>query len=96
MKEEKSREHYLFVCTGSRCRELTEIDHEGASVLQKNLKSYVKEQGWKDKIRIGKSGCLGSCETAPNVMFQPENRLCSDVSLKDEQELRSILKAKGE
>lgn len=94
MKEETPKDHYLFVCMGSRCRELTKCDEEGTSILQKNLKSFVKDNGWKDQIRVGKSGCLGSCETAPNIMLQPENRLCSGVGLDDEQYLKDLLKSK--
>lgn len=96
MKDETAREHYLFVCMGTRCRETSQLDDEGASVLQQNLKAYVKACGWKESIRVGKSGCLGSCDSAPNIMFQPENRLCSNVHLNDENDIKEILRTKME
>lgn len=87
MREEKPKDHYLFVCTGSRCSELSLQDDEGASLLQKKIKAEIKAKGYDNTIRVSKSGCLGACEVAPNVMFQPENRLCSGVELGDAEQL---------
>ena len=87
MQDQKAKDQYLFICTGSKCHELAKRDSDGVSVLQKKIKATIKERGWNDTIRISKSGCLGSCETAPNVLFQPENRLCSHVSLDDAEEI---------
>ena len=91
MEEVTPKKNYVFVCTGSRCHELADVNEEGASILQKQVKADIKCKGWNDTIRISKSGCLGSCETAPNIMFQPENKLCSNVSLKDKDEIVEYL-----
>lgn len=91
MQEETPKPHYLFVCTGSRCHELAETNEEGASVLQKQVKAEIKAKGYHDNIRVSKSGCLGMCETAPNIMYQPENRMCSHVQLCDKDEIVKTL-----
>jgi NADH:ubiquinone oxidoreductase subunit E len=70
---------HLFVCNGERCRSLSPQDSEGQSEYKNELKSRVAQMGLKGKVRVSQSGCLGCCDSAPNVMCYPRGDLYSQV-----------------
>jgi (2Fe-2S) ferredoxin len=44
------------------------------------LKAIVEEKGWKGKIRISTSGCMGLCAKGSNVMIYPQKIWFSGVT----------------
>lgn len=82
----KSKTPYLdhvFVCNGERCRELSPQDNAGQSEYKNELKAQVGSLGLKKKVRVSQCGCLGVCETAPNIMCYPRSELYSEVKASD-------------
>jgi len=53
------------------------------------LKDGVNQRGWKGKVRISQSGCMGLCAKGPNVMIYPQKIWFSDVSTNDVEEVLS-------
>jgi len=84
---------HLFVCTKSRgglrraCG-----DHESAD-LKGTLKDEVKNRGWKSRVRVSDSGCMGLCDEGPNVMLYPQKIWYSEVTPDD---IPAILEKVGE
>jgi (2Fe-2S) ferredoxin len=55
------------------------------------LKDTVNEKGWKGKVRISTSGCLGLCAKGPNVIIYPQKVWFSEVFPDDVVEIVSTL-----
>lgn len=74
---------HIFVCTNDRNGERKSCaDNEGAQ-LRLLLKNAVEKRGWKSKIRVSQSGCLGQCGRGPNVMCYPQGIWFSQVTIHD-------------
>ena len=46
-------------------------------------------RGWKDKVRVSTTGCMGLCGTGPNILLHPQDIRFSAVTA---EELDLILK----
>jgi len=55
------------------------------------LKDAVNEKGWKGKVRISTSGCMGLCAKGSNVMIYPQKVWFSEVVPDDVDEIVSTL-----
>jgi (2Fe-2S) ferredoxin len=71
---------HLFVCTNSRSGEQKSCGDEGTPDLKAAIKAEIKNRGWKGIVRVSASGCLGVCESGPNIMIYPQKTWFSDVS----------------
>lgn len=67
-------ERHVFVCVNER-----KPDHKrgscaagGAEKLHKYMKSRIKEEGLKTRIRVNQCGCLDRCELGPCMVIYPE------------------------
>jgi (2Fe-2S) ferredoxin len=79
--EQKSPyECLVLVCTNDRQRSRKSCADGGSPALREALKDAVAKRGWKSRVRVSQSGCLGLCEHGPNVLLQPENVWFSGVS----------------
>ncbi|MBT3464437.1 (2Fe-2S) ferredoxin domain-containing protein [archaeon] len=58
-----------------------------AEEIWKKLKSYVKENNLKAKIRVSKTYCLDLCSHGPIVTIYPENTVYKQVKLSDVEEI---------
>ena len=83
MKNKTPYLDHVFVCNGERCRELSPQDSDSQSEYKNELKSKVGALGLKGKVRVSQSGCLGVCETAPNIMCYPRGESYSQVKPED-------------
>lgn len=63
---------HLFVCTNDRKGERKSCADGASARLKSELKEAVAAKGWKGKVRVSTSGCLGLCEAGPNVMIYPQ------------------------
>ncbi len=74
---------HLFVCTNSRKGEQKSCGDEGTPDLKAAIKAEIKNRGWKGIVRVSTSGCLGVCESGPNIMIYPQKVLLSGVTRND-------------
>jgi (2Fe-2S) ferredoxin len=76
---------HIFICTNVR------PDHpenpgcgtKDGPALKSLLKKAVNERGWKGKVRVSTSGCMGLCATGPNVLLYPQGIHFSAVTPDD-------------
>ncbi len=65
---------HIFVC--SNVRENNPVNPgcgaKGGATLKDLLKKAVNGRGWKGKVRVSTSGCLGLCAEGPNVLLYPQ------------------------
>jgi len=74
---------HLFVCTNQRDPGAICCAHGDSEAIKEKLKSFVKANGLKGKVRISSSGCQDLCAQGPNVMVYPDYLWYHHVKLKD-------------
>ncbi len=74
---------HVFICTNDRKGARKSCADGASSLIKDTLKQAAATRGWKGKVRISTSGCLGVCENGPNVMIYPQGLWFSEVSLAD-------------
>jgi (2Fe-2S) ferredoxin len=74
---------HVFVCTNDRYGKKKSCADDDSPGIRKALKGAVKDKGWKGKVRVSQSGCMGLCAVGPNVMLYPQNVWFSGVSMGD-------------
>jgi (2Fe-2S) ferredoxin len=86
---------HIFVCSNVRENnpENPGCGAKGGGALKNLLKKAVNARGWKGKVRVSSSGCLGLCGTGPNVVLYPQRIHFSAVT---EAEIETILATAGE
>jgi len=55
------------------------------------LKEAVNNRGWKGKVRVTQSGCMGLCAKGSNVMLYPQKIWFAGVFPEDVEEIMSAL-----
>ena len=71
---------HVFVCTNDRGGERKSCADNNSPIVKSKLKEAVNEKGWKGKVRISTSGCMGLCSKGSNVMIYPQKIWFSEVS----------------
>ncbi len=71
---------HVFVCTNNRGGERKSCADNNSPIVKSKLKEAVNEKGWKGKVRISTSGCMGLCSRGSNVMIYPQKIWFSEVS----------------
>lgn len=71
---------HVFVCTNDRKGVRKSCADGGSEGFKDALKNAVAAKGWKGKVRVSSSGCLGLCEAGPNVMIYPQKIWFSGVT----------------
>lgn len=82
---------HIFVCTNDRGGNSKSCSDNNSQLIKEKLKDMVNDKGWKGKIRISTSGCMGLCAKGPNVMLYPQKRWFSEVSPDDLDEIVSSI-----
>ncbi len=80
---------HVFVCTNDRGGERKSCADNNSQLVKSKLKDLVDQKGWRGKVRISTSGCMGLCEKGPNVMIYPQKLWFSEVSTDDVDEILS-------
>lgn len=80
---------HLFICVKTRGGLRQSCGDHNPADLKAALKDEIKKRGWKSRVRVSESSCLGLCEEGPNVIIYPQKIWCSSVSIED---LPTILK----
>ena len=70
---------HVFVCTNDRGGARKSCADHNSPLIKAKLKDTINEKGWKGKIRVSTSGCLGLCANGPNVMIYPQKIWFSEV-----------------
>lgn len=74
---------HLFVCVKTRDGIRRSCGDGDNARIKAILKDEIKDRGWKSRVRVSDSGCLGQCDEGPNVMIYPQQIWYSDVSIDD-------------
>lgn len=76
---------HIFVCGNVRENnpENPGCGTKGGATLKDLLKKAVNERGWKGKVRVSSTGCLGLCAAGPNVLLHPQGIWFSGVTEND-------------
>jgi (2Fe-2S) ferredoxin len=82
---------HVFICTNDRNGERKSCADNNSQLTKTKLKDAVNEKGWKGKVRISTSGCMGLCTKASNVMIYPQKIWFSEVSPDDLDEIVSTI-----
>lgn len=78
---------HVYVCTNDRGGVKKSCADNNSQFIRSELKDAVHQKGWDGKIRISASGCMGRCNTGPNVMIYPQRIWFSEVSRDDVGEI---------
>ncbi len=80
---------HIFVCSNVRDNpDKPGCGAKGGAALKDQLKKAVNERGWKGRVRVSTTGCLGLCGSGPNILLHPQGIHCSAVT---ENDLEAIL-----
>jgi len=74
---------HVFICTNDRKGERKSCSDNNSEEIKAKLKTIVNDKGWKEKVRVSTSGCMGLCANGPNVMIYPQKIWFSEVSIED-------------
>ncbi len=80
---------HIFVCINDRGGERKSCADNNSPLIRKLIKEEVNKRGWKGKVRVSQSGCMGLCAKGPNVMIYPQKIWFSEVSKDDIDEILS-------
>jgi (2Fe-2S) ferredoxin len=84
---------HLFICT-RQSDDGTKSCAEGNPIeIKEALKAISEERGWKPRVRISESGCLGVCAAGPNVMIYPQQLWFTGVKTEDVAEIADEVEA---
>ena len=82
---------HVFVCTNDRDGERKSCADNNSKMVKSKLKESVYDKGWKGKVRVSTSGCMGLCAKGSNVMIYPQKIWLSNMYPEDVDEIISIL-----
>lgn len=82
---------HVFVCTNDRDGERKSCADNNSALVKSKLKAAVNKNGWKGKVRISTSGCMGLCVKGSNVMIYPQKVWFSEVMPDDVDEIVSTI-----
>jgi (2Fe-2S) ferredoxin len=83
---------HVFVCANDRGGERKSCADNNSKLVKAKLKEAVNEEGWKGKIRVSTSGCMGLCAKGSNVQIYPQRIWFTNVFPEDVDEIMSALK----
>jgi len=78
---------HVFVCTNDRQRARKPCADNNSPLIKAKLKAVVDARGWKGKVRISTSGCMGLCDKGSNVMIYPQKVWFSEALPTDVDEI---------
>ncbi len=90
-KKESPYAAHVFVCTNDRDGERKSCADNNSALVKSKLKEAVNKNGWKGKVRISTSGCMGLCAKGSNVMIYPQKVWFSEVTPDDVDEIVSAI-----
>jgi len=86
-KKESPFISHIFVCTNDRGGKRKSCADNNSQLVRSKLKEAVSEKGWKGKVRVSQSGCMGLCAKGSNVMIYPQKIWFAGVFPDDVEEI---------
>jgi len=74
---------HVLVCTNDRQGRRKSCADGNSAQVRAALKKEVGDRGWRGKVRVSPSGCLGLCADGPNVLIYPQKIWFPGVSTAD-------------
>lgn len=90
-KQESPYVAHVFVCTNDRGGARKSCADNDSPSVKARLKEAVHGRGWKGKVRISTSGCMGLCAKGSNVMLYPQKVWFSGVMPEDVDSILSTI-----
>ncbi|RMG80313.1 MAG: (2Fe-2S) ferredoxin domain-containing protein, partial [Bacteroidetes bacterium] len=84
---------HIFVCINDRHGSRPSCADHNSEEFKKELKKFINDSGWKGKVRVSTSGCLGLCGNGPNVIIYPQGILFSQVKYDDLNEIKKCIES---
>ncbi len=84
---------HIFVCTNDRKGKKKSCADYNSQTIRKILKEEIGDRGWKGRIRVSQSGCMGLCAGGPNVLIHPQKIWLSEVSIEDTEMIIDMVEA---
>lgn len=82
---------HVFVCTNDRQGKRKSCADDDSQAVRSALKQIAADRGWKPRVRVSQSGCLGLCAKGPNVMIYPQKVWFSEVGLEDVENIATTV-----
>jgi (2Fe-2S) ferredoxin len=90
-KKESPYLSHIFVCTNDRGGEKKSCADNESRLVRSKLKEAVNNRGWKGKVRVSQSGCMGLCAKGSNIMLYPQKIWFAGVLPEDVEEIMFAL-----
>ena len=74
---------HVFVCTNDRGGTRKSCADGESPLVRAALKKEINDRGWKGKVRVSNSGCMGLCGQGPNVVIYPQKVWFPNVAPND-------------
>lgn len=72
MQSESPYVAHVFVCTNDREGKRKSCADNNTPLIKAELKNKFTEKGWRGKVRVSTSGCMGLCAKGANVIIYPQ------------------------
>ncbi len=82
---------HIFVCTNDRGGERKACADNNSPEVKVKIKAAVNDKGWKGKVRVSTSGCMGLCAKGSNVMIYPQKIWFSEVVPADVDKIVAVV-----
>ena len=90
----KAKAHLLVCCRKREDKPC--CSKKNAEELVSQLKEWVRSENLKKKIKVSKSSCLGFCESGITACLYPQNQWLHNISLRDLEKIKTMLKKHAE
>jgi (2Fe-2S) ferredoxin len=74
---------HILICVNDRHGERQSCCDGMTPEIKDYLKEQVQKRGWKPRVRVSHTGCMGLCAKGPNVMLYPQAIWFSGVTMGD-------------
>ena len=82
---------HIFVCTNDRNGKRKSCADGNSQAVRSELKQIAADRGWKPRVRVSQSGCLGLCANGPNVLIYPQKVWFSEVGSEDVEKIAAMV-----
>ena len=88
--QNKNLKAHLFICTNTKAGKPS-CGPLNPDQLVDELKSWIKENNLKDKLKVSRSGCLGHCQEGIAAVCYPQASWFTKLTMNDGESLKELL-----
>jgi (2Fe-2S) ferredoxin len=76
---------HIFICTNVRENNPAKpgCGTCGTESMKTQIKEMIAARGWKGRVRVSTTGCMGLCSQGPNILIHPQGIHYSEVTEAD-------------